>query len=157
MDRSTFGRALQHEENPMRQSTRLLARPLTAVLATAAWLVAVPTANATANAQAQMEAPGSSDKAVNITEQKLDAAAAAIEQMANVKEEYKQRIEAAPPAEQERIADEGNSALVKAVTDQGLSVEEYSTILLVAQNDPNVREKIVQRIKSKDKPPAPER
>jgi Domain of unknown function (DUF4168) len=35
----------------------------------------------------------------------------------------------------------------KAVTDQGLSVEEYTTILKVAQNDPVVRGKLVQRMK----------
>jgi hypothetical protein len=35
---------------------------------------------------------------------------------------------------------------VKAVTDRGLSVEEYSSILQLAENDPGVREKIIQRI-----------
>jgi hypothetical protein len=35
----------------------------------------------------------------------------------------------------------------KAITDQGLSVEEYDSILEVAQNDPEVREKIRQRIR----------
>jgi hypothetical protein len=67
--------------------------------------------------------------------------------VARVKENYQQRIEAAAPSDKERIADEANNALVKAVTDQGLSVEEYTSILVVAQNDPQVREKIVQRIR----------
>jgi hypothetical protein len=35
----------------------------------------------------------------------------------------------------------------KAVTDQGLSVDEYTTILELAQNDPIVRNKMVQRMK----------
>jgi hypothetical protein len=35
---------------------------------------------------------------------------------------------------------------VKAVTDKGLSVEEYTSILEVAENDPAVREKILQRL-----------
>jgi hypothetical protein len=35
---------------------------------------------------------------------------------------------------------------VKAVTDQGLSVEEYNSILRVAQNDPSLRAKIMQRL-----------
>jgi len=33
------------------------------------------------------------------------------------------------------------------IGDQGLSVEEYESILEVAQNDPDVREKIRQRIR----------
>jgi hypothetical protein len=40
---------------------------------------------------------------------------------------------------------------VKAVTDQGLSVEEYTSIVAMAQSDPEVREKIVQRIRASAK------
>jgi hypothetical protein len=36
--------------------------------------------------------------------------------------------------------------LEKAVTDQGLSVDEYNSIIRTAQNDPTVREKLTQRI-----------
>jgi hypothetical protein len=36
--------------------------------------------------------------------------------------------------------------MLKAVTDQGLSVAEYNSILEVAQNDPGVRAKIRQRM-----------
>jgi len=61
-------------------------------------------------------------------------------------QDYQQRITAAAPADKERIVNEANSALVKAVTDQGLSVEEYNSILEVAQNDPGVRAKIRQRM-----------
>jgi hypothetical protein len=68
--------------------------------------------------------------------------------MASVKQEYQQRIsKEASQAEQEKLADEGNNAMEKAVTDQGLSVAEYTKILEVAQDNPAVREKIIQRIK----------
>jgi Domain of unknown function (DUF4168) len=53
----------------------------------------------------------------------------------------------AAPSDKERIANEAMDALTKAVTDQGLSVEEYGSILEVAQNDPDIREKIRQRIR----------
>jgi len=36
--------------------------------------------------------------------------------------------------------------LEKAVTDQGLSVDEYNNIIRTAQNDPKVREKLTQGI-----------
>ncbi len=83
----------------------------------------------------------------NIPDQKLDAAAAAIERVASLKQDYQQRIAAAAPSDKERIANEAINALAKAITDQGLSVEEYDSILEVAQNDPEVREKIRQRIR----------
>jgi hypothetical protein len=91
--------------------------------------------------------PGLSDQSPNIPDQKLDAAAAAIERVASLKQDYQQRIAAAAPSDKERIANEAINALAKAVTDQGLSVEEYDSILEVAQNDPDVREKIRQRIR----------
>src|SRR5205823_9583975 len=95
----------------------------------------------------QPPSPGLSEQPPNISDQKLDAAAAAIEQVATLKQDYQQRIAAAAPSDKERILNEAVNALAKAVTDQGLSVEEYDSILEVAQNDPDVREKIRQRIR----------
>ena len=83
----------------------------------------------------------------NIPDQKLDAAAAAIQRVTSLTQDYQQRITAAAPADKERILNEANSALEKAVTDQGLSIEEYNSILEVTQNDPGVRAKIRQRIR----------
>ena len=59
---------------------------------------------------------------------------------------YAERLETAGEAERPQIVDEAKTALTKAVTDQGLSVEEYASILQVAENDTSVREKILQRL-----------
>ena len=104
---------------------RVLMRPAAAILLLAAGVFVPP-----ANAQVQSPSPGLSEQAPNISDQKLDAAAAAIERVASLKQDY-----------------EAVNALAKAITDQGLSVEEYDSILQVAQNDPDVREKIRQRIR----------
>jgi hypothetical protein len=62
--------------------------------------------------------------------------------------DYKQRVaEAKATAERERIMTEANNEVTKAVTDQGLSVDEYVAILEVAREDPAVRGKILQRIR----------
>jgi hypothetical protein len=53
---------------------------------------------------------------------------------------------AAPESKQDRIAEQAKKALVKAVTDQGLSIGEYATILKAAQDDPDVRAKILRRL-----------
>ena len=39
----------------------------------------------------------------------------------------------------------------KAVTDQGLSLPEYSSILVIAQNDLQIQEKLLQRLGPSDK------
>jgi Domain of unknown function (DUF4168) len=122
---------------------RVLMRPAAAILLLAAGVLLVPAANA----QVQSPLPGLSEQAPNISDQKLDAAAAAIERVASLKQDYQQRIAAAAPADKERILNEAVNALAKAVTDQGLSLEEYDSILEVVQNDPEIREKIRQRIR----------
>src|SRR5262249_30998684 len=75
----------------------------------------------------------------------------AIRQVASLKQDYQQRIVAAAPSDKERIAAEALGVLTKAVTDQGLTVEEYTSILEVAQNDSGVREKLRQRIVPSEK------
>ena len=133
----------------MRQ--QLLILPLAATVLTVAWLFSVPVANA----QTQSPSPSPSEQTPkDIPDQKLDAAATALEQVASVKEDYQRRIKAADPSDRNRIAEEAHNALVKAVTDRGLSVEEYTSILQLAENDilqlaendPGVREKLLQRV-----------
>jgi regulator of protease activity HflC (stomatin/prohibitin superfamily) len=87
-----------------------------------------------------------------LSDQKLNAAAAALERVISLQKDYRQRIaEAEAPAEKERIVAEANKEFAKAVTEQGISVEEYASILDVARDDPEIRSKILQRIRPADK------
>jgi Spy/CpxP family protein refolding chaperone len=124
-------------------------RPWTLFLTAAILATGVPAANAQVqNVQAQPPAPSPSQPGQSIPDHKLDATAAALDQIADVKETYTKKIEAAPnESDKQQLVDDANKALVKAVTDQGLSVEEYTSIMGVAQADPMVRQKILQRMK----------
>jgi len=118
-------------------------QPWTPFLTAAILATAVPAVNA----QVQAPAPSPSQPSQSIPDQKLDATAAALNQIADVKESYTKQIEATPSeSDKQRLVDDANKALVKAVTDKGLSVEEYTSIMVVAQNDPMVRQKILQRM-----------
>jgi len=127
----------------------LLMRSLfAAVLMAAGWYSSDIAIVSAQDAQRKAPSPGVATPAPGITEQKLDAAAAALERVASLQKTYRQRLAEAPAqADKERIVAEANDALEKAVADQGLSVDEYSSILEVAQNDPEVRGKILQRIR----------
>jgi hypothetical protein len=91
--------------------------------------------------------PKSKIAPADISDKKLDAAAAAAKSVSAVRDTYEQKLTRAPTTDKKRIADEANNAITKAVTDQGLSVEEFSTIMEVAQNDSGVRDKLLQRLK----------
>ena len=110
-------------------------------------LLAVPLA---AHAQSQpphpQARPQSQSPSPTISDQKLDAAAAAVGQVTTIRQSYEQKIAKAPPSDKQHMTDEANNALEKAVTDQGLSVDEYNSIMRMAQTDPTVRQKLAQRI-----------
>ena len=114
------------------------------------WLALAPTVNAQNQSEPSGPSPttpGPSNPSASIPDNKLDAVAAAMKSVSMVKEDYGRRIAQAPDSDKSRLGDEGEQALTKAVTDQGLSVGEYSEILQVAQNNPAVRQKILQRLK----------
>jgi hypothetical protein len=82
-----------------------------------------------------------------ISDQKLDETAAAMLQVFSLRLSYQQQLSVAPAAEQEQLVDEATREIVKAVTDNGLSVQEYAAILALAQNHPALREKLAQRLR----------
>ena len=84
--------------------------------------------------------------ASGISDKKLDQAAAAITRVDKVQKSYQQKLEQARPNERDRVVAEADNALAKAVNDQGLSIDEYDAIIRTAQNDPAVREKLLQRL-----------
>ncbi len=126
----------------MQSSTRL------SVLVFASCCLALaPTVNAQTQSEPSKPSPTTPSPSASIPDNKLDAAAAAVKSVSIVKQDYQQRIAQASDNDKLRLADEGKQALTKAVTDQGLSVAEYTAIMQVAQNDLAVREKILQRLK----------
>jgi Domain of unknown function (DUF4168) len=92
------------------------------------------------------QSPRAQSPSPTISDEKLNAAAAAIGQVTSIRQNYEHKIAEAPQSDKQRIADEANNALGKAITDQGLSVDEYNSIIRTAQNDPAVRQKLTQRI-----------
>jgi hypothetical protein len=127
---------------------RFLTRSLVAAILSAGCYLSTSTVNVVA----QSPSPGPSASAPDLSDQKLSAVAAALERVASLQDDYRQRVaQAEAPAEKERIVAEANNELSKAVTEQGLSVEEYVSILGMARNDPEIRGKILERIRPSDK------
>lgn len=124
-------------------TTRLL-QPLAAAVLGVAGLLLLPAANAQMGQTAAP--PHAQSPSPTIPDEKLNAAAAAIGQVTSIRQNYEPKIAAAAPSDKQRVTDEANNAMKKAVTDQGLTVDEYNSIIRTAQNDPGVRQKLSQRI-----------
>jgi hypothetical protein len=130
------------------KAMRLFTLSLAAAILTAGCYLSIPTVNVLAQAPSQ----GPSISARDLSDQKLKAVAAALERVASLRKDYGQRIaEAEAPAEKERIVAEANKELPKAVTEQGLSVEEYASILDAARDNPEIRDRLFQHVRPSDK------
>src|SRR5260370_40502373 len=117
---------------------RSLMQALTAAVLSAAWVISL-TANAQNQTQNQTQNQPQ-DQSPAISEQTLNATAAALKQVDSIQKNYEQKMAtASSPPEKQRITDEATSAATKAIADHGLTVEQYNTVLQVAQNNPTVR------------------
>jgi len=117
-------------------------RPIAAVFGAASLLLA---ASASGQAQPSGNTP-SQAAAPAITDQKIDATAQAMVQVSSLRQSYDQKIAAAPDADKPRLANEAGQAMMKAVTDRGLTVAEYNAIVDRARTDPDLRQKLVQHL-----------
>ena len=127
---------------------RVFTRSLAAAILTAGCYLSIHPVNVLA----QSPPPGPSISARDLSDQKLNAVAAALERVASLRNDYRQRIaKAEAPAEKERIVAEANKELTKVVTEQGLSVDEYTSILDAARDNPEIRDKLFQHVRPSDK------
>ena len=110
----------------------------------------VPLANAQDQSPPSSSSPttqGTTVKPSDVTDKKLDATAAAVKKVSAVSDSYKKKLAQAPASEKDKILDQADKDVTKAVTDQGLSVQEYLGIMKLAENDATVRGKLMDRLK----------
>jgi len=120
---------------------------LFAVTVLALGLGALPAAYANTPGGGEPSVIADADQSVVISESKLDAVAAAVKQVAMLKETYEAKLAKAPEDQKVSVVEEANEAAEKAIKEQGLSVEEFVTIMDAADSDPAVRAKIIRRLK----------
>src|SRR5438105_13313246 len=89
-----------------------LSQPLAAAILSVGCLLLSPVAHAQNQPLNQTQArPQGQSPSPTISDQKLDAAAAAIGQVTSIRQSYEQKIAEAPPSDQQQITDEANNAL----------------------------------------------
>ncbi|MCA1491366.1 DUF4168 domain-containing protein [Sinorhizobium alkalisoli] len=84
-----------------------------------------------------------------ISDQKLEAFAVAYLQVDKVRQAYSTKIGSETDAStKEKLQTEANQEMVKAVEASPISVEEYTSILTAAQNDPALAKKVQEKLQS---------
>jgi hypothetical protein len=90
----------------------------------------------------QTAAPAKPDAAT------INKAGAALHDVALVEQKYQSKISAAQPAQKQSLTTQANAEAVQAIQSRGLSVREYTDVIRVAQNDPQVKQQLLDVAKS---------
>ncbi|MCZ4092928.1 DUF4168 domain-containing protein [Sinorhizobium psoraleae] len=111
-----------------------------------------PQAQQTQPMQGQPDSTGAA-----VSDQKIEAFAVAYLQVDKVRQEYSAKIEATPDeAAKQKLQTEASQQMVQAVeASPDISVEEYTSILTAAQNDPALAKKVQEKIQTSAPAQAP--
>jgi len=94
-------------------------------------------------AETQPETQQQAPSAADFSEDQLENFAEAHGEVMEIRDDYTQRLQEAEGREQAMsLQEEANEKMVSAVTDTGLSVEEYGQIARAASNDTELAERI---------------
>jgi uncharacterized protein DUF4168 len=76
----------------------------------------------------------------------------ALRHVAMIRQQYSQRAQATKsPQEQQSLSDQAKNEMVKAIGDQGLSVQQYQQAIQLAQNDETLKRRLLSVAESGDK------
>lgn len=90
-----------------------------------------------------------------VSDQKLKEAANAIPQVEGIRQNYQQQLAQAPDGDKQRIQNQAGDEMKKAITDQGLSIAEYNSILQSAEQNSDIRTRLIQQMPQPDHAPGP--
>jgi hypothetical protein len=93
--------------------------------------------------------------ATNISDQKIKAAAAAIPQVEGIRQNYQQQLAQAPAGDRPRIQNQAGDEMKKAITNQGISVADYNSVLQAAEQNPDIRGRLIQQMPQSNQAPGP--
>jgi hypothetical protein len=92
---------------------------------------------------AGVDQPSGSTSAAPLPDETVAKAGAALKQVVAIQNVYGPKLQAAgTPDERARVGTEEMDAAKKAVSEQGLSVDEYNNVMRMAQADPALGERL---------------
>jgi hypothetical protein len=80
----------------------------------------------------------------------IGKAGAALHDVAKLQEKYQGKMESAPPEQKQGLSEQANAEAVQAIQSHGISVQEYSTVVRTAQNNPQVKQRLLDAAKQGD-------
>jgi len=92
--------------------------------------------------------PGVTAPANPVPDETIGKAGAALRDVAKVQEKYQDKFESATPQQKRGLSEQANAEAVQAIQSHGLSVQEYSNVVRTAQNNADVKQRLLNAAKS---------
>jgi hypothetical protein len=80
----------------------------------------------------------------------IGKAGAALHDVARLQEKYQNQIDTASPEQKKGLSEQANAEAVQAIQSHGLSIQEYSTVVRTAQNNPQIKQRLLDAAKQGD-------
>jgi 3-hydroxyacyl-CoA dehydrogenase len=104
-----------------------------------AMAIALPAA-----AQSRSDAPSGAISGANIPDATVGRVGAALRQVAQIEQTYSQRAQNAnTQAEKQDISQQARGAAITAITQQGLTIDQYDQVITAAQSDPALKQRLL--------------
>jgi hypothetical protein len=85
-----------------------------------------------------------------IPDQTIGKAGAALHDVAKLQEKYQGQMDSASAAQKKGLSEQANAEAVQAIQSHGISVQEYSNVVRTAQNNPQVKQRLLDAAKQGD-------
>ncbi len=123
-----------------------------AVAAMTSLLMAVALPAAAQQAPATPRPPAAPAQQGQMSDVMVTKVGTALRHVAMIRQEYSQRAQATKsPEQQQALSDQARNEMVKAIGDQGLSVQQYQQAIQMAQNDETLKRRLLSVAESGDK------
>jgi hypothetical protein len=93
--------------------------------------------------------PGATVPQDNLSDATITKVGAVLRQTVTIRQKYADRAQSIKsPEEEQALEAQAQTELVQAVSDQGLSVQQYNQVIQMAQADPTLKQRLLSLAKS---------
>jgi len=90
------------------------------------------------------QSPGATAEQGQPSDTTVQKVGKALRSMATIRQEYTEKAQSTKsPDQQKELTDQAQSSMVKAIGDQGLSVQQYNQVIQMAQADQGLKERLL--------------
>jgi hypothetical protein len=85
-----------------------------------------------------------SQAGASIPDGTIGKAGAALHDVAKLQEKYQGQMTSASPEQKQGLSEKANAEAVEAIQSHGITVQDYSHVVRTAQNNPQVKQRLLQ-------------